>query len=184
VSEQTGKMGGMSPEEINEFLKEPWIVRVACIKPDGWPYIFPVWYHWDGACFWIVGRKRSQWCHYLHLDPRVSLVVDEPVPPYRKVICEGTAALIEAAQGPYLLNGEKSIWNIIGETHTGPRYLGAGRGSEYRNSVNHEPCWTYKIIPTSNLTTWQGVGWAKRYKHPELASENKKNAKNEDASKK
>jgi hypothetical protein len=64
-------------------------------------------------------------------DPRVSLVVDEPDPPIRKVICEGTAVVVEAAVGPYLDNGEKSIWNKIGERYTGPRYLGE-RAQEYR----------------------------------------------------
>ena len=58
------------------------------------------------------------------LDPRVSLVVDEPDPPIRKVICEGIAVVVEAAVGPYLENGEKSLWNQIGEQYTGPRYLG------------------------------------------------------------
>ncbi len=39
--------------------------------------------------------------------------------------------------------------------------------SDYRGSVNVEPCWTYKIVPRM-LTTWQGFAWAKRCRHPEL----------------
>jgi hypothetical protein len=100
------------------------------------------------------------------LDPRVSLVVDEPTPPIRKVICEGTAVVVEAAVGPYLMSGEKSLWNRIGEAHTGPRYLGE-KAQEYRGGVNVEPCWTFKVVP-KKLVTWQGFGWAKRYRHPEL----------------
>jgi hypothetical protein len=161
------KMGGLSPEEMDEFLAGPWLARLACLKPDGWPYIVPVWYHWDGAAFWVVARERSEWAHYLAADPRVSLVVDEPTPPIRKVICEGTATVAETPVGPYLDNGEKSLWNRIGEEHTGPRYLGAERAADYRGSVNVEPCWTFKIVPTK-LTTWQGFGWHRRYLHPEL----------------
>jgi hypothetical protein len=74
--------------------------------------------------------------------------------------------VVEAALGPYLENGEKSLWNQIGEKHTGPRYLGP-RAQEYRGSVNVEPCWTFRIVPHS-LITWQGFGWHPRYKHPEL----------------
>jgi hypothetical protein len=99
-------------------------------------------------------------------DPRVSLVVDEPEPPIRKVLCEGTAIVVEAAVGPYLDNGEPSIWNKIGDKYTGPRYLGE-RSKEYRGSVNVEPCWTFKIVPRK-ITTWQGFDWHPRYKHPEL----------------
>jgi len=160
------KLGGMSAAEIDAFLAGPWLARLACLKPDGWPYVVPVWYHWDGEAFWVVARKRSEWAHFMAADPRVSLVVDEPEPPIRKVICEGRAEVIEAGVGPYLENGEKSVWNRIGDEHTGPRYLGP-RAQEYRGSVNVEPCWTFRIAPT-RLTTWQGFGWHQRYKHPEL----------------
>lgn len=170
MSDWRGKLGGMTPEERDEFLQGPWLARLACLRPDGWPYVIPLWYHWDGLAFWLVGRERSEWCHYLQIDPRVSLVVDEQDVPIRKVICEGTAVCVEAAVGPYLMNGEKSQWNQLGEKYTGPRYLGAEKAKEYRGSVNVEPCWTFKIVP-KKLVTWQGLGWAKRYKHPELHAE-------------
>jgi len=161
------KTGGMTPEEMNEFLKGPWLARLACLKPDGWPYLVPCWYHWDGACFWVVPRLRSEWAFYMALDARVSLLIDEPEPPIRKVICEGIAVIIEAGVGPTLENGQKSIWNQIGERYTGPRYLGTERADEYRGSVNVEPCWTFKIVPR-HITSWQGFAWAQRYKHAEF----------------
>ena len=153
----------MSKEEVDVFLREPWIARLACIKFDGSPFVVPVWYHWDGKSFWIVGRKKSRWAEYLEADPRVSLVIDEPIPPIRKVICDGEAEIVEKGVGPILKNGQKSIWNKIGENHTGPRYLGE-KAAEYRGSVNNEPCTTIKITPSS-LTTWQGFEWHRRYRH-------------------
>ena len=166
MSWRGAKVGGMTPEEVNEFLQGPWIARLACLKPDGSPYVVPCWYHWDGVAFWVVPRERSAWAHYMARDPRVSIVVDEPTPPIRKVICEGTAIVVEAAVGPYLEDGEMSVWNKIGTHHTGPRYLGE-RAAEYRGGVNVEPCWTFKIVPTK-IRTWQGFDWAARYKHPEF----------------
>ena len=157
------KIGQMSKSEINAFLAEPWIARLACIKSDGSPFVVPVWYHWDKESFWIVGRKKSRWAEYLEADPRVSLVIDEPVPPIRKVICDGLAEMIEKGVGPVLENGKKSIWNQIGEEHTGPRYLGE-KAEEYRSSVNSEPCTTFRIKP-NELTTWQGFEWHRRYRH-------------------
>ena len=40
-------------------------------------------------------KKKSRWAEFLEADPRVSLVIDEPVPPIRKVICDGKAEMIE-----------------------------------------------------------------------------------------
>ena len=159
------KFGAMTLQEINEFLAEPWISRTACLKPDGSPFVFASWYHWDGVAFWLVARARSAWAHYLVNDPRVTVLVDEPTPPIRKVTCEGTAVCVEAAVGPYLENGEMSIWNKIGKNETHPRYT--GDKTEYADEVNIEPCWTFKIVPRK-LTTWQGFGWAKKYKHDEF----------------
>lgn len=53
------KIGGMSSEEMNEFLAGPWLARVACLKPDGWPYVVPVWYHWGCVSGWWGGSGRS-----------------------------------------------------------------------------------------------------------------------------
>src|SRR3981081_165596 len=85
------RIGGMSPEQMSEFLAGPWLARLACLKPDGSPYVVPTWYHWDGVAFWVVPRARSAWAHYMARDPRVSLVVDAPDPARRKVISEWTA---------------------------------------------------------------------------------------------
>lgn len=105
---------------MTEFLREPWIARVACLRPDGWPYVVPCWYHWDGVGFWVVPRVGAKWGQYMAVDPRVSIVIDEPEPPIRKVQAQGIAHVVEAGTGPYLDTGEKSIWNKIGERYTGP----------------------------------------------------------------
>lgn len=160
------RMGAMTTAEMNDFLAGPWIAHVACLTPAGEPYVVPTWYWWDGVAFWLLPRMKSAWAHYLAANPRVSLVVDEPAPPIRKVICQGTAVIVEAAVGPYLADGRMSIWNQIGGQHMGPRYLGADV-AKYRDTVNVEPCWSIKVVPRS-LKTWQGLGWAPRYKHPDL----------------
>ena len=157
----------MSVGEMNEFLQKPWIAKIACLTPDGSPYIAASWYHWDGVAFWVVPRARSEWAHHLARDPRVHLLIDDPNPPLSKVVCEGTAVIVEAAVGPYLDTGEMSIWNKIGTYHTGPRYLGE-RSNEYRGPKNVEPCWTIKIVPRKIRTVRYGFQWASRYKHPEL----------------
>ena len=44
-----GKIGGMSADEIDRFLNEPFLARVACLDDNDWPYVVPCWYQWDGA---------------------------------------------------------------------------------------------------------------------------------------
>jgi hypothetical protein len=163
------RMGRMTIKEMNEFLQGAWIAHLACLTPSGAPYVVPAWYWWDGVAFWLLPRMKSKWAHYVAKDPRVSLVVDEPDPPIRKVVVQGTAVVVEAGVGPYLANGEPSIWNQIGGSHMGPRYLGE-ESAKYRDSVNVEPCWSIKVVPTE-IKTWQGVGWASRYKNEHLHAE-------------
>jgi hypothetical protein len=169
------RAGRMTPEEMNEFLQGPWLARVACLQSDGSPYVVTCWYHWDGVCFWVVPRARSAWAHYMARDPRVALVIDEPDPPLRKVLCEGTAIIVEAGVGPYLDTGAMSIWNKIG-AHTGLRYLGA-EAMKYRGPKNVEPCWTIKIVPKTITTVRAGYRWAERYRHPELIPDDEGKAK-------
>ena len=57
ISWRGDKIGKMSKKEIDEFLSEPWIARLACIKPDGSPFVVPVWYHWDEL---ILGSRKKK----------------------------------------------------------------------------------------------------------------------------
>lgn len=81
----------LSPSEIGAFLSGPWTARLACIRPDGRPHVIPVWQEWDGNSFSVITWQGSQWAGYLRLNPNVSLTVDEPWPPLRRVTCRGLA---------------------------------------------------------------------------------------------
>ena len=149
------KIGGMTPEEMNEFLKGP--VASPARLPQTPRMALPraLLVPLGRRVLLVVPRLRSEWAFHMALDPRVCLLIDEPEPPIRKVICEGIAVIVEAGVGPTLENGQKSIWNQIGERYTGRRYLGTERADEYRGSVNVEPCWTFKIVPR-HITSWAG----------------------------
>jgi PPOX class probable F420-dependent enzyme len=81
----------LSAAEISAFLAGPWTARLACIRPDGRPHVIPVWQEWDGSSFTVITWRGSQWAGYLRQNPNVSLSVDEPWPPLRRVTCRGTA---------------------------------------------------------------------------------------------
>jgi len=157
-----GKLGGLSEEEFSRFLGGDSLARLACLKPDGSPYVVPVWFHWDGEAMWFIGRERSAWCKYIQNDGRICVVVDSQhnspdesgqrteIP---KVVMEGAAEIVEVPN----VGGK---WVQIAEAMS-YRYLGPN-GPEYLTGTINQPRWLIKMTPTT-VKTWQGVGWARRY---------------------
>lgn len=65
----------MSAEELDDFLGEQRVCRLATISPSG-PHVSPVWYVWHDGALWFYSLTRSQrWTDMLR-DPRVSAVID------------------------------------------------------------------------------------------------------------
>jgi DNA-binding IclR family transcriptional regulator len=85
----------LDAKEIDAFLKGPWPARLACVRPDGVPHVVPVWQGWDGEAFYVVAWDGSLWGDYLLANPQLSLSVDEPWPPLRRVIVRGRAQPVE-----------------------------------------------------------------------------------------
>ena len=73
-----GKVGKLSKDEVDKFLEEPNLARVACLDAKGWPYAIPCWYQWDGKSIWLVARAKSKWAKFLAAEPRCAVTIDEP----------------------------------------------------------------------------------------------------------
>lgn len=86
----------LDEKDVGNFLQGPWAARLACVRPDGHPHVIPVWQEWDGKAFSVIAWKGSQWAEYLLQNPSVSLSVDEPWPPFRRVVVRGQAESISA----------------------------------------------------------------------------------------
>ena len=147
-----GKVGGMSASERERFLARGMVMRLACLNPDGSPYITVCWHDWHDGYFWLVPRKRSRWAELLRDDGRLSFVVDDDTT-MEKVIGEGVAELVEQPN----VGGK---WVEVA-TRMAIRYLGED-GPKYLTPTMNQPRWLFRFEPT-NLKTWQGVGWARRY---------------------
>jgi len=155
---------GMTPEEVDVFLGSPdsdWLCRLGVLKEDGWPFVTPMWYQWRDDRFWVVGRKRSAWVQDLIRDPRCFVCIDEAAMPpaggLRKVLCRCRATVVE---GPVVAEGAQ--WVAVADEMAG-RYSGeAGR-----EGLKFSYCWERYLVRLDpeprGMTTWQGVGWAKRY---------------------
>ncbi len=145
--------GGLNQQELDEFLRGPWVARLACIKESGYPYVVPVWYEWDGTSFWVVSRTNTDWAACVRHNPHVSMSIDEPDPPLRRVILEGRAEFVEDAPA----DGQRALAARIAE-----HYLG-NEGTLYWPDQPARPHAVIRITPVK-MTTWRGLISHPRYR--------------------
>jgi PPOX class probable F420-dependent enzyme len=152
--EWMGKMRGLNADEIKEFLAGPVVARLATIKPNGMPYITPVWQEWDGEALWFIPRERSAMVVHMKANPNVSLSCAMDGAPYTRLQIEGKADIVA---GPEIMHGE---WLEMARRMS-TRYLGE-RGPEYLEPSVPRPRYWVKVVP-DKLTSWEGVEWAVKY---------------------
>jgi hypothetical protein len=148
-----GKIGKLAGDELDLFLAEGIITRLATIDGNGWPYVVPCWHEWDGESFWVIPRKRSAWAQMLADDERCAITIDEEGG-QRKVSAQCKAVLVEEPN----VGG---AWVEIAERMS-IRYLGEN-GLKYFEPTRDKPRWLFRLDPI-NMQTWQGVEWASKYK--------------------
>lgn len=144
----------MTTQEMEAFLVEGIVCRLACLDGEGHPYVVPCWHQYADGGFYIVPRERSAWARYLRDDGRVSLCIDAP--DSRRVLVKGTADVVEEPN----VGGR---WVAIAQQMC-DRYMGP-RGRDYLEQTLNEPRWLFFVRP-QHMITWQG-SWHKRYKHYE-----------------
>lgn len=155
--EWMGKMRGLTPDEIMEFLAGPIVARVATIDEEQFPYITPVWQEWDGTHMWIVPRQKSAWVRHIQRQPNVAISCALDNSPYTRVLMRGTAHI---AAGPEPMQGKcLEVANRMAV-----RYLGE-RGPEYLVPTLDRPRYLIQFTPIT-ITSWEGVEWAQHYLNP------------------
>jgi DNA-binding IclR family transcriptional regulator len=132
----------LDPKATRAFLAAPWVARLACLRPDGAPHVVPVWQEWDGAHFFVAAWQGSLWADYVLANPNVSLSVDEPWPPLRRVLARGKAAPLRDADFPGGLVG------LLERLRR--RYLGVG------GRLTQTAWQAFRITPEA-FTAWQGL---------------------------
>lgn len=147
-------MPGLTPEQVDELLAGPIIVRLATVKPDGAPYVVPVWEYWDDGAMYIIPREKSRFMEYIKNEPRVAVsCADDVDPDHPRVLIEGTAEIVE---GPVKMTGR--MLEIAREMVV--RYAGEP-GLAYLESTIDNPRYLLKITP-EKMTSWV-KGWHPRY---------------------
>ena len=133
----------MNETQITQFLLGPWTARLACIRPDGHPHVIPVWQEWDGEKFSILAWQGSQWADYVRKNSQVSLTIDEPWSPYRRVVMRGSAN--------ELRNVNPEMQSVL-LTRLSKRYLGQNTPQRFINQIE-----TIFTINPETLRGWMGL---------------------------
>ena len=123
-------MREMSDAERREFLTTGTRTgKLATVRADGSPHVVPIWFVLDDDTLVFTVDANSIKAKALRRDPRVSVCVDDEVPPYAFVLVEGTATILDEAE-------DKLHWT----TRIGGRYMGTDRAEEFgrRNAVPSE----------------------------------------------
>src|SRR5689334_11691688 len=113
----------------------------ASLRPDGRPHA--TWYAIDGDELVFTTWHTTVKAANLRGDPRVTVVIQDPAPPYDYVSIEGEARLIDD------LGQCRSISTLLGA-----KYMGADRAEEFgaRNGVEGEL--VVRIRPTRIHGVW------------------------------
>ena len=150
--------GPLRAEELEEFLSLPLLLKLACLRPDGWPYVVPLWYVWHERKLYVIGRERAVWIGYLRGEPRVGVLIDEEGQRHRRVQMTATAAVVE---GPLPLAGRSERWRQVGESMAA-RYMAGEGGRAYAQLTAERPRFLVEITPVQ-ITSWSGGPWHHRY---------------------
>ena len=152
--EWMGKMRALTNEEIKGFLAGPIVARVAMVKPDGTPYLAPVWQEYDGEALYFIPREKSAFVPYIQANPHIAISCALDHAPYTRVLFQGTAEIVE---------GPKPMEGLMLEIarRMAIRYLGE-QGPEYLEPSRPRPRYLIKLLP-DKIISWEGVEWHSKY---------------------
>ena len=141
-------MTEMSIKEIKRFLKQGTFTgKLATVKEDGSPHVVPIWFVLgdDGNSKVKIGQiilttgSTSIKAKNIQRDNRVSISVDDQIPPFSFVLVHGIANI----QNPE--RNELLRW----ATKIAERYMGKDNAEKYGRINSSEGAVLVRIIPTT-----------------------------------
>ena len=139
----------LTAAELDLFLRQPYLARLATVQEDGAPYIVPVWHDYDGHVLYVVARKKSQYVQHILRESRVAISIVDGA----QVLITGRAEVVE---GPVTQGKWVDIASRMAE-----KYGGAG-GITYLNGTLDRPRYLI-VISIDKVVSWTGEGWHPRY---------------------
>lgn len=130
-------MAVLTPDVVEFLSSGTRTGMLAFVAADGRPLVAPVWFIVDDDQLVFNTFESTAKGRALRRDPRVTIAVDDPHPPYSFVQVQGVA---EVSEDPDEL--------LEVATRIGGRYMGADRAAEFgrRNAVPGEL--VVRVTPT------------------------------------
>lgn len=66
----------MNPDELEVFLDEERVLRLATLDDQGWPAVAPVWFVWHDGAFWVWNLEKAKRTSRLRTGTRCAFTVD------------------------------------------------------------------------------------------------------------
>jgi PPOX class probable F420-dependent enzyme len=122
-------MTGLSARVVEFLSAGTRTGMLGFVASDGRPLVTPVWFVVDDGELVFATHRDTPKYRALQRDPRVTICVDDPHPPYSFVQVQGVAAVTDDPADV-----------LDNTTRTGARYMGADRADEFgrRNAVPGE----------------------------------------------
>ncbi|WP_196809563.1 pyridoxamine 5'-phosphate oxidase family protein [Nocardia sp. 348MFTsu5.1] len=144
-------MPRLTTEEVNEFLTEYKVAHIATLAADGSPYVVPASFLFTGSAILITPRAKSVWCKHLDVNPSISLSIDEPSAPHRRVTVSNVKA--ERLFAP----GQEQEWADINRKVI-VKELGEEKVDYWIEATSKIPYALYSVPfenPSKSVKTWR-----------------------------
>jgi len=126
----------MTTEEMNVFLKEPWLAFVSTLTPNtGHPHVTPIWAYYDGDYFYMTLMDGNPKTRALAKDHRVALAFSSDVLPFKAVLVHGAVELVRKDIRPIIRNICK-------------KYVGEDQAEAVTDLLLSDPQVIAKVTPT------------------------------------
>lgn len=150
-------MAEMSKAEIAKFLMQGTFTgKLATVKKDGSSHVVPIWFvldnennrHKVGNIIFTTGESSTK-ANNIRQDNRVSICVDDQVPPFSFVTIFGIAKIYPYKQKEVLK------W----ATKIAERYMGKSNAEAYGRRNSEEGLIIVRIKPTKIIGENKIAGW-------------------------
>jgi PPOX class probable F420-dependent enzyme len=83
----------MTRDAIDAFLQQPLVAVLSWVSPKGDVASSPVWYEYRDGKIWVASSSAFAKVRAMAKNPRVSVCIQDPDPPYRYVTMRATAKI-------------------------------------------------------------------------------------------
>jgi nitroimidazol reductase NimA-like FMN-containing flavoprotein (pyridoxamine 5'-phosphate oxidase superfamily) len=87
------QMPPLTEEEIEVFLSQALIARLGTLNEDNTIHIAPILFKYENGEFTIGTQNASRRVRNIKRNPQVTLLIDDPTPPFKSVLVYGKAEL-------------------------------------------------------------------------------------------